>query len=57
MHVCCPLKPLAKDFRNLIEVSNLEQHVTGPTQEHGHTLNLVLSCGLPISNVCNAVFF
>lgn len=58
VHVCCPQKPLAKDFINLIEAFNLEQHVTGPTQEHGHTLDLILSCGLITSNVliCDAVF-
>lgn len=58
VHVCCPLKPLAKDFINLTEAFNLEQHVTEPTQEHGHTLDLVLSCGLPTSNVlvCDAAF-
>ena len=37
---------------------NLVQSVAGPTQEHGHTLDLVLSCGLPVFNidVCNTVF-
>lgn len=30
----------------------------GPTQEHGHTLDLVLSSGIPVFNieVCDAVF-
>lgn len=29
----------------------------GPTHEHGHTLDLVLSCGLPVTNlaICDSV--
>ncbi len=50
IHVCCPTKPLVKDFLNLTDSFNLVRSVTGPTQEHGHTLDLVLSCGLPVGN-------
>ena len=34
------------------------QSVIGPTHEHGHTLDLVLSYGLPVFNlvVCDAFF-
>lgn len=33
--------------------------MVGPTQEHGHTLDLVLSYGLPVPNVeiCETVFY
>lgn len=45
-------------FLNLIDSFNLVQSVSGPTQEHGHTLDLVLSYGLPVLNleICDAVF-
>ncbi len=58
IHVCCPTKPLVKDFLNLIYSLNLVQSVTGSTQQHGHTLALVLSYGLPVFNIeaCDAVF-
>lgn len=48
IHVCCPSNALAKDFLNLINSFNLVQSVTGPTHEHGHTLDLVLSYGLSV---------
>ncbi len=56
VHVCCPTKPLARDFLNLIEAFNVVEYVTGNIPEHGHTLELVLSCGLPVFNVeiCDA---
>lgn len=58
VHVCCPSKPLAKDFLEVVDAFNLAQCVTGPTQEHGHMLDLVLSHDLFIFNVqvCDAVF-
>lgn len=49
LHVCCPTVPLVKDFLNLIDSFNLVQSLTGSTREHGHTLDLVLSCGIPVS--------
>ena len=48
IHVCCPDKPLVKDFLSLIDSFNLVQCVSGPTHEHGHTLDLVLSHGLSV---------
>lgn len=51
IHVCCPDRPLVKDFLRLIDSFNLVQCVSGPTHEHGHTLNLVLSYGLSVSNL------
>uniref|UniRef100_A0A8C5I3C7 Reverse transcriptase domain-containing protein n=1 Tax=Gouania willdenowi TaxID=441366 RepID=A0A8C5I3C7_GOUWI len=58
VHVCCPSKPMAREFLDLVEAFNLTQHVTGPTQVHGHTLDIVLSCGFPVNNVVvgDAVF-
>lgn len=51
LDVCCPSKPLAKDVLDLTDAFNFLQYVSGPTQEHGHTLDLVLSYGLPIFNI------
>lgn len=58
IHVCCPENPLARDFLNIIDSFNLVQSVTGPTHERGHTLDLVLSYGLPVFNleICDAFF-
>ncbi|KAL6455414.1 hypothetical protein MHYP_G00361580 [Metynnis hypsauchen] len=58
IHVCCPLKPLARDFLHLIDSFNFVQSVSAPTQEHGHTLDLVLTHGFTVSNleVCDAAF-
>ena len=56
IHVCCPDKPLVKDFLSLIDSFNLVQCVSGPTHEHGHTLDLVLSHGLSVSNLEQCVF-
>ena len=55
---CCPDKPLVKDFLSLIDSFNLEQCVSGPTHEHGHSLDLVLCHGLSVSNmeICDNVF-
>ncbi len=49
---------MVKDFLCLIDSFNLVQSVSGPTQERGHTLDLVLSFGLPVRNleICDAVF-
>ena len=58
IHVCCPENPLARDFLNIIDSFNLVQSVLGPTHEHDHTLDLVISYGLPVLNleVCDAFF-
>lgn len=42
----------------IIDSFNLVQSVTGPTHERGHTLDLVLSYGLPVFNleICDAFF-
>uniref|UniRef100_A0AAZ1XJ66 Reverse transcriptase domain-containing protein n=1 Tax=Oreochromis aureus TaxID=47969 RepID=A0AAZ1XJ66_OREAU len=51
IHVCCPGKPLAKDFLALVNSFNFVQSVSGATEERGHTLDLVLSYGLSVCNV------
>lgn len=53
-----PGNPLARDFLNLIDSFNLVQSVLGPTHVQGHTLDLVLSFGLPVYNleVCEVYF-
>ena len=59
IHVCCPDKNLlARDFLNTIDSFDLVQAVGGPTHERGHTLDLVLSHGLPICDleICDAFF-
>lgn len=58
IHVCCPHNQLAKDFLNLIDSFSLIQHVLDPTRVQGHTLDLVLSFGLPIFNleISDAIF-
>lgn len=58
VQLCCISKPQAKDFIDVLEAFNFVQHVAGPTQERGHTLDLIISHGLPIFNVqvCDAVF-
>lgn len=57
VNVCCPNKPMAKDFLNLIDFFNFVQSVFGPTRECGHTLDLVLSYGLPVHNleICDTI--
>ncbi len=57
IHVCCPDKPLVKDFLSLIDSFNLVQWVSGPTHEHGHTLDVVYSQGLSVFNleICDNV--
>uniref|UniRef100_A0A8C5AN71 Reverse transcriptase domain-containing protein n=1 Tax=Gadus morhua TaxID=8049 RepID=A0A8C5AN71_GADMO len=59
IHVCCPENnSLARDFLNIIDSFDIVQAVLGPTHERGHTLDLVLSYGLPVCNleICDAFF-
>lgn len=51
IHVCCPSKPMVSDFLHLIDSFGLAQHVTDSTHRLGHTLDLVLTSGFPVSNV------
>lgn len=58
IHVCCHQKPLVKDVLDLIDSFNITQSVKSPTHERGHTLDLVLSCGLQLQDIqiCNLNF-
>lgn len=49
---------MAKDFLDLVDSFDLIQSVFAPTQERGHTLDLVLSYALPVLNLklCDPVF-
>lgn len=47
-NVCCPEKPLAQEFLNLIQFFNFGQCVVGPTHQQSHRLDLVLSYGLSV---------
>lgn len=40
IQVCCPDKPLVKDFLYLVDSFTLIQSISCPTQECGHTLDL-----------------
>jgi len=51
IHVCCQSKPLTMEFLNLIDSFNMVQWVKDPTHSHGHTLDLVLSHGVFITDV------
>ncbi len=51
IHVCCPNKPMVSEFLQLVDSFNFMQFISNPTHEQGHTLDLVLSLGLPICNV------
>lgn len=43
IHICCPKKPLVKDSLDLVDSFNLFQSVHSSSEEHVHTLNLVVS--------------
>ncbi len=47
IHLCCPSRPLSRDFVQLLDSFNLTQYVSGPTHKLGHTLDYVFS----VSNV------
>nr|XP_054594302.1 uncharacterized protein LOC129161845 [Nothobranchius furzeri] len=51
IHVCCPDRPMVKDFLDLVDSFGLSQLVNGPTRGHVHTLDLVLSHGLSNSDL------
>uniref|UniRef100_A0A3B5PWL6 Reverse transcriptase domain-containing protein n=3 Tax=Xiphophorus maculatus TaxID=8083 RepID=A0A3B5PWL6_XIPMA len=51
IHICCPDKPLVKDFLDLIDSFDFIQSVVGPTHSKGHTQDLVLSHGLCLDTI------
>ncbi|KAF7238137.1 Sperm-associated antigen 17, partial [Varanus komodoensis] len=57
LHAEASLTGAAQDFMASMTAMGLSQHVTGPTHERGHTLDLVFSTGqeeggLRVSNLC-----
>ncbi|KAK0138885.1 hypothetical protein N1851_024558 [Merluccius polli] len=46
IHVCCPTQGFITDFLDVLDSFNLTQAVNEPTHSKGHTLDLVLFCGL-----------
>ncbi|KAF7253384.1 hypothetical protein EYD10_00388 [Varanus komodoensis] len=57
LHAESGLTGAAQDFMASMTAMGLSQHVTGPTHEHGHTLDLVFSMGqeeggLRVRNLC-----
>lgn len=51
IHLCCPSNPVARNFLHLIDSLNLTPSVIGPTQVHGHILDLILTFGILVSSV------
>ncbi len=43
IHVCCPSKPMVKNFMSLMDSLNFVQSVSSPTHNRGHILDLVLT--------------
>ena len=56
-HIDNPLDTLANEFISITQSLNLSQHVSGPTHNLGHTLDLVFTLGLDINNLCIGEFF
>lgn len=51
IHVCCPSKPLVREFCHVMESFGLLQHINQATHVHGHTLDLILSHGFSIDSI------
>ena len=49
LHVDNASDAMAMDFLKLLDSFDFTQHIAGPTQEHGHTLDLVISRGLDVT--------
>lgn len=49
IHVCCPSNHLASEFLCLLNSFDLSQSVHAPTHQFGHTLDLIISHGSPVS--------
>lgn len=51
VHVCSPCKQLSTEFLNTTDYFNLLQWVSRPTHLLGHTLDLILTFGLSITDI------
>lgn len=58
IHVCCGTDSLSKEFLNLMESFDLSQWMDGPSHVHGHTLDLILTHGICVSDttICELNF-
>lgn len=56
IHVCCDSHPLSQEFGKLIDAFNLSQWIKDSTHAQGHTLDLVLSYGLDVTNIVISSF-
>lgn len=43
---------MVSEFCSLLDSFGLIQHINQPTHVHGHTLDLILSCGFSIDSMC-----
>ena len=48
IHIDNDTDPLAREFLNILNIMDFKQHVSQPTHNRGHTLDLVISYGLPL---------
>ncbi|XP_074476551.1 uncharacterized protein LOC141758790 [Sebastes fasciatus] len=51
IHMDSPTCKLASDFSTLLDNFNLTQHITFPTHNKGHILDLVCSANVPVLNI------
>jgi len=51
IHVCCQSNSLSQEFCDLIDAFNLLQWVKNSTHIQGHTLDLVLSHGIDVTDI------
>lgn len=47
----------ARGFINIMDSFHFTQHVSGPTHNKGHTLDLVFTLGLNIDSICSEDIF
>ena len=52
-----PTDNSAGEFISITQSLNLIQHVSGPTHDKGHTLDLVFTLGLTLNSLCLGEFF
>uniref|UniRef100_A0A8C6Q3C2 Reverse transcriptase domain-containing protein n=1 Tax=Nothobranchius furzeri TaxID=105023 RepID=A0A8C6Q3C2_NOTFU len=51
VHICCPAKPLVKDFTDTLDSFGLKQVVSVPTHNQSHILDLVMFYGINVNNL------
>lgn len=48
IHVCCPDRSLVSEFCNVLDSFGFTQYMNQPTHVRGHTLDLIMSYGIPV---------